>query len=98
MDDVELEADIKRSYERRQRFAEYLARALVDPDNKFDFDGHPFPWTAAMVVWDGPGVQFMDARGKPVLGDLLRDPDDAAILLDLCNTMGGRGQSSQVRE
>lgn len=84
--------EIRKSHERRDRFKAYLkaylAKALVDPDNKFDFAGHPFPWTARMVVWDGPGVQFMDARGKPVLSDLLRDQDDAATLLDLCNTLG----------
>lgn len=81
-------ADMRRSDERRERFKSLLAKALVDPDNKFDFDGHPFPWTASMVIWDGPGAQFFDARGKPVLCDLFRDPDDAAIILDLCNTLG----------
>src|SRR5689334_19181571 len=81
-------ADIRRSDERRKRFATLLDKALVDPDNKFRFKEHPFPWKAVMVIWDGPGVQFVDDNGKPVLGDLLRDPDDAAILLDLCNTLG----------
>lgn len=87
-DDLELAEDIRRSDERREQFKDYLAKALVDPDNRFDFDKYPFPWTAVMVVWDGPGVQFMDARGKPVLSDLIRDQDDAATLLDLCNTLG----------
>ncbi len=89
-DDAELEKEVSRSHERRERFKIYLDKALADPDNKFDFAGHPFPWTACMVIWDGPGVQFMDARGRPVLSDLLRDQDDAATLLDLCNTLGSK--------
>lgn len=86
--DSEWQADIARSEKRRREFKQYLEKALADPDNKFRFDEHPFPWTARMAIWDGPGVQFFDANGKPVMGDLFRDQDDAATLLDLCNTLG----------
>lgn len=82
--------EIERMDLRRKRYKEQLDKSLADPDNKFDFKKHPFPWTAAMVIWDGPGVQFFDANNAPVLSDLLRDQDDAAILLDLCNTLGMR--------
>lgn len=88
--EVEEEAEYRRSQERRMRFKKYLDQALADPDNKFDIAKHPFPWRAEMVIWDGPGVQFMDATGAPVLSDLIRDQDDAATLLDLCNTLGAR--------
>jgi hypothetical protein len=71
--------DWPRIYERREQFAKDLQRALADPDNRVE---HPLPWTCAMVIHDGPGVQFFDANGKPVLGpDLLRDTEDAAQLL-----------------
>lgn len=89
--DSDWKSDLARSEKRRRDFKRYLDKALVDPENKFDFAKHRFPWTAVMVIWDGPGVQFIDADGAPVLGDLLRDQDDAAMLLDLCNTMGSSG-------
>ena len=96
MNDAEMLKELERSHERRRKFKRYLDKAMVDPENKFDFAAHPFPWTAAMVIWDGPGVQFFDAGGSPVLSDLLRDQDDAVTLLDLCNTLGSRaaGQAS----
>ena len=88
--DSDWKEELARSEKRRREFKQYLAKALADPDNKFDFAAHPFPWTVRMVIHDGPGVQFFDAREKPVLSDLLRDQDDAATLLDLCNTLGRR--------
>lgn len=78
----------RQSQERRDRFKAYLDKALVDPDNMFNFNAHPFPWSASMAVWDGPGVQFFDANGNPILTDLIRDQDDAATLLNLCNGLG----------
>ena len=83
MPDLELEADYRKSQERRKRFREDWERSLVDPDNK---SKHPRPWTGCVVIHDGPGVQFIDANGNPVLGpDLMRDTDDAATILHAIN-------------
>lgn len=83
-DDAELEDEIRRSHEKRERFRRDMETAMADPDNK---RSHPRPWTAILAIHDGVGVQFLDALGKPVLGpDLMRDPDDAAQLLHAVNT------------
>lgn len=62
----------------RERFKNDLDKCLADPEYTV---GHPRPWTCAMVIHDGAGAQFIDANGKPVLTDLIRDPEDAAQLL-----------------
>lgn len=75
-------ADEKRTA-RRERFRADLARALTQDDCHVL---HPRPWTCSTVINNGPGAQFFDANGKPVLTDLIRDPEDAAQLLFSINT------------
>lgn len=48
--------------------------------------GHPLPWTWTIGYYDGLFYQFLDAAGKPCLGNNLRDPEDAAFLLTLINS------------
>jgi hypothetical protein len=60
-----------------------MEAALKDPDNQID---HPRPFTIGLVVHDGPGIQIFNANGRPVLSELLRDPEDAATLLYLLNS------------
>jgi len=50
------------------------------------FETRPLPWTARQVIHDGPGWQFFDADGKPVLTELLREPEDTAWLLRFVNS------------
>ncbi len=64
--------------QRRERWKSDLMKALSDPDCQ---TAHPRPWTCTFAIYDGPGAQFFDANGKPVLSDLIRDPEDAAQLL-----------------
>lgn len=75
---AEHSTEYQRTLDRRKRFVKDMEQALADPDNRRD---HPRPWTASMVVHDGPGIQLFDANGRPVLAELLRDPEDAAQLL-----------------
>jgi hypothetical protein len=75
--------EYKRILARRDRFKKDMETALADPDNRRQ---HPRPWHAGMVVHDGPGIQLFDAGGKPVLAELIRDPEDAAQLLHCINS------------
>lgn len=76
-------AEATKREERRERFRRDLEKFVADPDYRSE---HPRPWTCVMVIHDGPGAQFLDANGKPVLGDLIRDPEDAAQLLFSINS------------
>lgn len=48
---------------------------------------HPLPWTWCVAYHDGWFIQFKDARGAPCLGDDLREPEYAANLLHLINSL-----------
>jgi hypothetical protein len=81
--DDETKEAIRRSDERRERFRRDLEAALAHPDNTMV---HPRPWTCSMIIHDGPGAQFFDANGMPVLSDPIREPEDAAQLLHSINS------------
>lgn len=87
MSEQEYSAEYQRTLKRRAQFKCDMEIALVDQNNRLD---HPLPWTAAMVVHDGPGIQLFDANGKPVLAELLRDPQDAAQLIWSINSASGQ--------
>lgn len=48
---------------------------------------HPLPWTWGMAKHDGWFIQFFDADGAPCLGNDLREPEYAAFLLTLINSL-----------
>lgn len=63
-------------------------RSLLAGDDASDLlNNHPRPWTWAVTVHDGLGIQFRDANGCPVLPALVRDEELAA---DLFVTLGKR--------
>jgi hypothetical protein len=49
-------------------------------------ESHPRPWTWGVGYHDGWFFQFFDATGDKILGDSIRDPDDAALLLRTINS------------
>ncbi len=75
---AESKTEMMRRDERRERFRSDLAKCVADPEYRVV---SPLPWTCSMVINNGPGAQFFDANGKPILSDLIRDPEDAALLL-----------------
>ena len=66
---------------RMQLYQKLFDEAMIEP-----FEPRPLPWTARQVIHDGPGWQFFDNNGMPVLGELLRDPEDAAWLVRMVNS------------
>jgi hypothetical protein len=90
---TEYSVEYQRSLDRRARAKSDLAAALADADNQID---HPRPFRAILVVHDGPGIQIFDANDRPVLTELLRDPEDAASLLYLLNRAADGEETSNA--
>lgn len=67
----------------RQRFNEVLAEAQFDTTGEYAARKGPF--SLGVTYYDGPGIQLFDADKRPVLTDLIRDPEDAVVLLNTLN-------------
>ena len=72
------------SAERIAQYASLLDKAMTDAENAPREAG---PFTVSAGFWDGPGFQIHDANSKPILTDLIRDPDDAATLVRTLNAL-----------
>lgn len=87
MDDAEYAALQARREAKRIRMIREMERAIADTA---DIDrrtaDHPRPWTWRVAFHDHLFFQFIDANGRPCLGNDLTDPDDAAWLLALVNS------------
>lgn len=71
----------------RERRAKRMRRMqkLFDESFAEEFEDRPLPWTASLIIHDGPGFQFFDSAGKPVLSEPIREPEDASWLLRFVN-------------
>ena len=75
----DLQARMKHQMERCMADGGELAERIVD---------HPLPWSWGIVFHDALFFQFFDAHGRSCLiGNDLRDPEDAAFLLTLINRL-----------
>ncbi len=77
--------------EERKRHMEYCMNlTMADDSERFDFVEHPLPWTWRVSFHDHLFYQFIDANGRPCLGNDLTEPEDAARILKLVNSQCGR--------
>ena len=67
----------------RQRFNEVLAEAQFDITGGYAARKGPF--SLGVTYHDGPGIQILDGEKRPVLTELIRDPEDAVVLLNTLN-------------
>jgi hypothetical protein len=78
----------RRRDEQQARMKRMMEECLADGGELADrIASHPLPWSWAVTFHDGLFYQFFDANGRPCLGNDLRDPEDAAFLLTLINSM-----------
>lgn len=78
----------KRRTEREARMRQDMDRAMGDTaELERVVTEHPLPWTWTIAFHDHLFYQIIDANGRPVLGNDLTDPDDAAFLLTMINRL-----------
>lgn len=76
----------RRRAERHDRIKSDMEKCVADQAELAELARtHPLPWTWGMAYHDGWFIQFFDANGNPCLGDDLREPEYAALLLHLVN-------------
>lgn len=51
-----------------------------------DYAARVGPFTLLVTYYDGPGIQIYDGAKRPVLTELIRDPEDAIVLLNTLNS------------
>lgn len=71
----------RRREEQKARMEKNMRTLLASDDASNLLEKHPRPWSWAVAVHDGLGIQFRDANGEPVLPALIRDEELAADLL-----------------
>lgn len=66
--------------EQRLHLEKCMTECMAEPS-----DPHPQPWSWGIGYHDGWFFQFFDATGEKILGDGVRDPEDAARILKVIN-------------
>lgn len=77
------EMDAKRA-RRKLDLQAMMEAAVRDAD---ELARHPRPWRWIVTYHDGLGFQFIDANGKPCLQALIPEPECAALILHMVNSI-----------
>lgn len=75
-----------------KRWEDIIKNCLPDSDYNPKCNG-PFTWSVS--YWDGTFVAILDENNKPLLTNGIRDPEDAAALVNLLNRLGGHNNENK---
>lgn len=66
--------------ERIDQMKEAMRRILKDAEIMEERREWSRPVRMVVSYWDGPGIQFQDEKGDPLLPDFIRDEEQAIVL------------------